>query len=267
MTKTLIVVGGGGHAKVLIDAIRSGAEYDLVGIVDARLPVGHRVLDVPVIGSDDLLLRGEPPRSVLALGVGSIRGGDRRKRLHDRFRELAYEFPVIRHARATVGPGVRLGDGTQVMAGAVVQPDTSLGPNCIVNTAAVIEHDCTIAGHCQAAPGAVLGGGVVVGECSFIGLGARVLPGIRIGCHVTVGAGAVVVHDVEDGATVVGVPARRTLNSGTGASMKLEGAVAAPLAVGSRRGELTLGPGSFFDKRVFDPERIDEFLSGFAPLR
>jgi len=209
VTKTLIVVGGGGHAKVLIDAIRSGAEYDLVGIVDARLPVGHRVLDVPVIGSDDLLLRGEPPRSVLALGVGSIRGGDRRKRLHDRFRELAYEFPVIRHARATVGPGVRLGDGTQVMAGAVVQPDTSLGPNCIVNTAAVIEHDCTIAGHCQAAPGAVLGGGVVVGECSFIGLGARVLPGIRIGCHVTVGAGAVVVHDVEDGATVVGVPARR----------------------------------------------------------
>lgn len=208
MTRPLIVVGGGGHAKVVIDAARSSGEFRILGIVDLQLAVGQTVLDVPVIGSDDRL-RSESPSSCLALGVGSVRGGDRRKQLYDRFRDMRYEFPVIRHARATVAPGVVLGDGTQVMAGAVVQPDVSIGPDCIINTSAVIEHDCTIAGHSHAAPGAVLGGGVVVGECSFIGLGARVLPGVKIGCCVTIGAGAVVVDDVADGVTVVGVPARR----------------------------------------------------------
>jgi len=209
VSKPVIVIGGGGHAKVLIDALRSSNEFQILGIVDERLPIDQTVLDVPVIGSDDLLLRGERHGNYLALGVGSVRGDENRKRLYERFRELRYEFPAVRHARATVAPGVTLGDGTQVMAGVVIQPDVCIGSNCIINTSAVIEHDCTIAGHSHAAPGAVLGGGVVVGECSFIGLGARVLPGVKIGSLVTVGAGAVVVDDVEDAATVVGVPARR----------------------------------------------------------
>lgn len=208
MKPTVLILGGGGHAKVLIGALLSGQEFVIAGILDANIAVGQSVMGIPVLGDEAWLDRPEAHAHGLAIGVGAMRGDDTRRRIFERCREQGYRFPVIRHAEAFADPTAVIGEGTQLMAGAVVQPMAVIGPNAILNTAAVVEHDCIVGAHAHIAPGAVLGGNVRVGDCALVGLGARVLPGITIGHHVTVGAGAVVVDNVADGAVVRGVPAR-----------------------------------------------------------
>jgi len=207
--QTVIILGGGGHAKVLIDAIRSGGLYTIKGIVDPSLAVGTKVSGVPVLGDDRFLERcGRSAGAIcLAIGVGSVKAPERRKAIFERF-SRRFRFPAVVHENAYVASGVTAQEGVQVMAGAVVNPDAEIGKNCVINTSAVVEHDCIIGAHAHISIGAVLGGGVTIGECSHIGMGAKILQGVRIGSGVTVGAGAVVVKDVGDGMTVAGVPAR-----------------------------------------------------------
>ncbi|MEK7153695.1 MAG: NeuD/PglB/VioB family sugar acetyltransferase [Patescibacteria group bacterium] len=205
--KPLVIVGGGGHAKVLIEAIRSAGEFVIKGIVDEKLPVHQTVLEIPVLGDDSWLSSAEAAGCYLAMGVGLARVGEIRKRLYFRCIGIGFSFPVIKHREAIVCGGL-VGEGTQILTRAIVHPDVSVGPNCIINTGAIVEHDCRIGGHSHVGPGSVLGGNVIIGESSLIGLGAIVLPGVKIGHRVSVGAGAVVVNDIADDTTVVGVPAR-----------------------------------------------------------
>ncbi len=202
--KDIIIIGGGGHAKVLIDAIVTIGIFNIKGILDPKIKVGTIVGGFPVIGSDELLFDDSFGGTCLALGVGIMKGSDdTRRRIYARFSEMKYVFPAIRHGTAIVARDAVIGDGVQIMAGAIVQPCAKIGSNSIVNTSAVVEHDCNIAAHCHIAPGAILGGGVSVGEESMVGLGARVLPGVKIGRNVTVGAGTIVLSEVEDGKTVI----------------------------------------------------------------
>lgn len=206
--KSIIVVGGGGHAKVIIAVIESGKKYSIEGIVDPGLPLGSQILGYRVIGNDDTLVSMKRSNQLLALGVGSVRADDKRKNVFYKFLKLGYQFPAIIHPATTLHKTTIFGEGTQIMAGVLIQPDVGIGDNTIVNSKTLIEHDCRIASHCHIAPGAILGGGVMIGEGSFIGLGARVIPGVTIGSGVTVGAGAVVIRNVADSKTVMGVPAR-----------------------------------------------------------
>ena len=200
----ILILGGGGHAKVLLEAIRTMGNFKVAGILDDRLPAGCEVNGVKVLGGDSLLSQWAGKSSV-AIGFGITRAGDQRKKVYESCREKHFDFPVIRHGGAIIAPNVELGDGAQIMAGVVIQPNARIGANVIVNTSAVIEHDALIGPHSHIAPGAVLGGGVEVGECSLVGLGARVLPGVKIGRHVTIGAGVVVLRDVPDEQTFVGI--------------------------------------------------------------
>lgn len=206
--KNIIVLGGGGHAKVLIDAVRSTNCFGISGILDPGLKVGEQILGVSVLGSDNFLDDHSGNEFVLALGIGSVKVPSVRKNIFDKYKDRGFEFPLIIHRNAYVSGTSIISEGVQVMACAVIQPDAFIGENVIINTSAVIEHDCKISAHSHISPGAVLGGDVEVGECSHIGLGARVLQGVRIGKNVTIGAGAVVVRNVDDGKTVMGVPAR-----------------------------------------------------------
>ena len=114
----------------------------------------------------------------------------------------------IVHPDACVSESAGLGRGVYIGARAVVNSGAYLGDSVIVNSGAVVEHDCKIGAYAHVCPGAVLGGDVVVGKCATLGLGARVIPGKAIGDYVTVGAGGVVINDVRESATVVGVPAK-----------------------------------------------------------
>lgn len=201
--KPLVVLGAGGHAKVVIEALQAGNVYRIAGCIAHG---GATVLDIPVLGDDDILpsLRD---RGILC-AIVAIGANDRRLALGERLTALGFELATAVHPAATVSPSARFGPGVQVMAGAVINAEAIIGAHAIVNTLAVVEHGCTIGDGAHVAPRAALGGDAALGRLSLLGIGAAVAPGCRIGDRVVVGAGAAVVRDLPDGVTAVGVPAR-----------------------------------------------------------
>ena len=197
----LIVVGGGGHARVVLEALRSmGSEVR--GVVD-RDPAVATLLPkgVPWLGDDAALAAFPPGQYSLVNGIGGI-GDGKRHEIFEKFRDQGYAFAPVRHESAVIARGIELGEGSQIMAGAVLQPGVRLGANAIINTRASVDHDCLIGDHCHVAPGAVLCGGVVIGEDTHIGAGAVVIQGVRIGRGTMIGAGAIIRRDVGDNLVV-----------------------------------------------------------------
>lgn len=202
MTLPVIVIGGGGHARVVIDALHA-AGHEVLGVIDpkpeiaAKLPKG-----IGLLGS--ALTIAKPGHAVLALGVGSIDVGAKNPRpgLFSEAKVAGFTFMSFSHPSAVLAADARLGEGAQIMAGAVLQPGVTLGINCIVNTRASLDHDCHIGDHVHIAPGAVLSGGVSVGDGCHIGTGAIVIQNIRIGAGAMIAAGAVITRDVLPGARV-----------------------------------------------------------------
>lgn len=208
MMTPVLVLGAGGHAKVLVEALLAHAAV-IAGIVDADPALmGMTLLGVPVIGGDELVGEFPPTEIMLVNGIGSIGLPIKRRELFVKFKALGYRFATVIHPSAVVSSDVELGEGAQVMAGAVIQPGSRIGCNAIVNTRASVDHDCIIGNHCHVAPGVTLSGGVMTGESCHIGTGATVIQGVRIGGGSVAGAGALVLRDVPPAVTVVGVPAK-----------------------------------------------------------
>lgn len=181
MSLPVIVLGAGGHAKVLIDALLASSVI-IVGIVDPNPALaGTKILGVPVLGGDDVVDEIPPSQVQLVNGLGSVGLPANRQQLFARFKEMGYSFATVVHPSAVVASDVVLGEGPQVMAGAVIQPGSKIGLNSIINTRASVDHDCIIGDHVHIAPGVTLSGGVSVGACSHIGTGATVIQGISIG--------------------------------------------------------------------------------------
>ncbi|MBI1945856.1 MAG: acetyltransferase [Deltaproteobacteria bacterium] len=197
MSRPVVVVGAGGHAKVVIATLRA-AGRTVIGcaVRDRSEPTGH-LLGVPLVAEDDL-----PAGAELLLGVGD---NHLRQRLAGK---LVGPWTSCVHPAATVAEGSVLGVGTLVCAGAVVQADARLGAHVIVNTCASVDHDCIVGDFVHVAPGARLAGDVTVELGALIGVGAAVAPKRRVGAWSIVGAGGTVVRDVPPSTTVVGVPAR-----------------------------------------------------------
>ncbi len=204
----IIVLGGGGHAKVLVDALQRAART-VIGIADQNPALrGRRVLGITVMGGDDFVLRHPPASVLLANGIGSVDSMRVRAAVYDRFKQRGYAFATIVHPSAVIASEAVLGEGAQVLAGAVVGPGAAIGDDSIVNTCAVVDHDCRIGAHVHLAPGVVLSGGVTVGDGTHVGTGAAVIQGVTIGAGCLIAAGAVVIADVREQARVAGVPAR-----------------------------------------------------------
>lgn len=206
--KPVIVLGGSGHAKVVLSSLLR-LKVPVLGCVVAVAGSGPAdVLGVPVLGGEDVLERHDPGAVALVNGIGSIRPGSARERAFQRLGAQGWAFASVVDPTAIVAPEVDMAGGVLVMAGAIIQPGVRLGENVIVNTGARIDHDCLIARHVHVAPGVTLSGGVIVAEGAHLGTGATVIQGIRIGAGAMVAAGAVVVSDLPDGATAMGIPAR-----------------------------------------------------------
>lgn len=205
--KNLLVLGAGGHAKVVVDAARSSGRWTVVALLDDnRVLWGRQIEEVKVAGGIDDLRRWRGRADGVLVAVGN---NEVRRMLQGTAVEAGFVAATAVHARAAIADSARLGGGTVVMAGAIVNPSAYLGDGVIVNTGATVDHDCGIADWVHIAPGVSLCGEVTVGEAALIGVGAKVLPGVRIGKHCLVAAGAVVTHDLADGERVAGVPARR----------------------------------------------------------
>lgn len=210
MHARVIIVGAGGHAAVVADALLAGA-HPVLGFVDAE-PSRHggRVCGLPILGGDDVLAEYDQDTVRLANGVGGTRGEGLRSKVQGRFEALGWQFVGLRHPSAIVSPFAEVDPCAQLMAASVVQPGAVVGKGCIVNTGAVIEHDVELGTFVHVACNATLCGGVRVGANSHIGAAAVVRQRISLGPETVVGAGSVVVRDFAGCGLLMGVPARST---------------------------------------------------------
>ena len=195
----IVVVGAGGHAKVVIATVRA-AGGDVVAVYDDdQTRWGQQILGVPIQGpiSDEGI--GSAP-TIIAIGNNRTRQA-LAQRLHA-------QWVSVCHPNTTVHSSISLGPGTVVFAGAIIQPDATIGAHSILNTAASVDHDCIVGDFVHIGPGVSVCGGVTLDEGVLLGVGAKVTPNVAIGPWSTVGAGAVCVVDVAGATTVVGVPAR-----------------------------------------------------------
>jgi UDP-perosamine 4-acetyltransferase len=208
MSLPVLVLGGGGHAKVLIEALRA-MSVAVTGIADPDPELhGVTILGVTVLGGDEVVCGFTPYEILLVNALGSVGLPVARQKSFEYFKREGYVFATVIHPAAVIASDVELGEGVQVMAGAIIQPGSRVGCNVIINTSASVDHDCVIGDHVHLAPGVTLSGGVEIGEGTHVGTAAVVIQGIHLGSHCLVAAGSVVVRDVADGSTVKGVPAR-----------------------------------------------------------
>jgi acetyltransferase EpsM len=208
--RPLVVIGGGEHARVVIEAARSGPDlWDVTGFVDPE-PCAETAarLGVPRLGGDEWVGTATP-RPWLVLGVGAVGVSRRRAQIVARYDGTGASWATVVHAAAWVSPTAVLEPGAVVMAGAAVNSGARIGAHAVVNTGAVVEHDVVVGEFAQLGPGAVVGGGAAIERDAYLGLGCRIRDHVRIGSEALVGMGAVVIGDVEARAVVVGVPAER----------------------------------------------------------
>ena len=204
----IVVVGGGGHAKVVISVLRR-LPWDIAGYTDSR--DRGAILGVKRVGDDSAIpgLLEADPQMEAVIGIGKIDASRARLQLQDELAAAGLAFPAIVSPRAVVNDEVTLGPGTVVLDGAVLNSGTVTGRGCIFNTNSTVDHDCRIGHDVHVAPGATVSGGVTVGDDCMIGAGATLIHGVTICPGVLVGAGATVVGDIATPGTYVGLPARR----------------------------------------------------------
>ena len=203
----VIVVGAAGHACVLIDALRlMGARVLGCSSNEAVRPSGLPQ-DVDFLGDEEAILDRTPASVYLVNGLGSIASTGRRRALYERFKSEGYRFAQVVHPAAVIASEVDLGEGAQVMAGAVVQTGCRVGHNVLVGSGCTIDHDCIIDDHAHIAAGATLAGSVTVDSGAHVGTGATVIQGLSIGAGSLIAAGATVIEPVADHVAVAGSPA------------------------------------------------------------
>jgi len=199
----VVIVGNGGHARSCLDAWDPAPELTPVGNVG---PAVGDVLGLPYLGTDDdlpALFASGLSHAFVALGSNAAR-----ESIGARCLEIGFALATVVAPSAQVGRTAEVGPGSILLHRTVLGARARVGTGSIINTGATVDHDCVIGDYVHVAPGVNLAGTVVVGDHAMIGIGASIIPGVRIGAGATVGAGAVVLHDVPDRQTVIGVPAQ-----------------------------------------------------------
>jgi sugar O-acyltransferase (sialic acid O-acetyltransferase NeuD family) len=200
----LLVLGAGGHGRVVADTARESGSWERIVFLDTRYPDLTSSGEWQVIGngSDMVDLRDEFSDLVVAIGDAHTRVD-----LLESSLTQGFNLPIIVHPHASVSRGAELGDGCVVLAQAAINYGVTAGRGCIINTGASVDHDCSLGDGVHVCPGTRLAGEVVVGSYSWLGVGASIIQQVNIGADTTVGAGAVVIGDLPDQVTAVGIPA------------------------------------------------------------
>lgn len=200
--KTIILLGAGGHGRVLIAALNC-CGCSVSGILTPEKKKGTTVMGIPVLGDDSCINEFDPKEIVLVNGVGSYPDQDLRWELQHFFEQKGYTFLTVVHPGAIVSENVALAPGVQVMAGCVLQPGVQVGDGTILNSGSVIDHDCIIGKSCHIAPGCTLSGGVTLGDKVHLGTGSTVIQQICIGEGAVVAAGSVIYSNISPYVKVV----------------------------------------------------------------
>ena len=201
----LLIVGAGGHGKVVADTAYESGRWEKIAFLDDRYPELKSSLLWPVLGkiAQATEFLTEYSDMVIAIGNNLLRA-----ELVYRFTKMGFFMPTIVHPTAFVSKSVMIGAGSVVFAQVAVNAGTQIGHGSIVNTGATIDHDCLVGDGVHISPGAHLAGTVIVGNYSWLGIGSSVIQQISIGENVVIGAGAVITQNVPNDVTVVGVPGK-----------------------------------------------------------
>lgn len=199
----VLIYGGGGHAKSLIDLIRMEGKYTISGIVDDGIPAGTRILGVPVLGGGELLpsLRQKGIQQVVN-AVGGISSITPRLAVYQKLGASGFTCVTVVHPRAFVEPTAVISAGCQLFFNAYVGSSVRIGFGSIINTGAIVSHDCVLGEYVNISPGAILAGAVSVAERALVGMGATINLGVHIGTGARIGNSAVVKADVPENAIV-----------------------------------------------------------------
>ena len=204
--KRLVLVGGGGHCKSVLDTILCLGTFNEIVITDQTSLIGSTIMGCKVVGNDDILpylyYRGIKNAFIT---VGSIKSTRLRCRLYELIKSIGFNLPNIIDPTAAVSESAKLGKGIFIGKNAVVNCCAEIGDLAIINTGSVVEHECVIGALTHLSVNATICGQSSVGANSFIGAGATIIQGIQIGSHAVIGAGSVVLEDVGSNKTVYGV--------------------------------------------------------------
>lgn len=209
MPEKIVLVGGGGHCKVVSSIILENNDFKIVGISDVESELGKEINGIKIKYTDDQLekLFKEGVKNAI-ITVGSTGNPVLRIKLFNKIKSIGFFAPVIIAKSAFIGKNVSIGEGTVIMPGVIINTGVKIGKNCIINTGAIIEHDCIIEDNVHIAPGVTISGGVLVGENTHIGTGSSIIQNIKIGKNSLIGAGSVVVKDTPNNVKAFGVPAK-----------------------------------------------------------
>ncbi|MDA7027369.1 acetyltransferase [Bacillus sp. CLL-7-23] len=209
--RKVVVIGDGGHGKVIREIIEELQDTELVGILDDKfvnLHVENNLYKGPSSAAIELFQVLPGVQFILGVGANTVR-----KQLFERLGLPLESYTILVHPSAVISKSAQIQNGTVVMAASVVQADTNIGAHSIINTGVIVEHDNQIGDYVHLSPGTVLTGEVKVKAGAHVGAGTVVIPGKTIGCRSITGAGATVIDDIPDDATAVGIPARIIKNS------------------------------------------------------
>lgn len=206
--ENIIVIGGGGHAKVIISILKKIAHYNIIGY--SELEDYGPLLNINYLGNDDLVIENYSDKSInVILGVGQIKSPELRKYLVEKYLNAGFSFPAIISPHAIVNEFVDVGDGTVVMDNVVINTHSKIGNFSILNTSSTIEHDCKIGDYVHIAPGSVLSGEVTIGDSSFIGAGTTIANSVSISEDCVIGAGSLVRKNILQPGLYVGNPIKK----------------------------------------------------------
>ena len=190
--KKILLIGGGGHCKSVIDVVEQEGQFEIIGIIDKAELFGTNVLGYPVIGNDLDLESLAKKHAYALITIGQIKSPNQRIKLFDLAKKAGFTIPSILSPRAYVSKHAIIGDGTVVMHDALINAKATIGNNCIINSKALIEHDSVILAHCHISTNATINGGVVVESGCFIGSGVITKESITIGKNSFIKAGSLV---------------------------------------------------------------------------
>lgn len=211
----LILIGAGGHSRVIIDAIKSNfgwVNYRINGIIDINYNDKSNktpIFDIPIIGGFEQINQFDKNITSIIISIGD---NNLRKQYFNEVKNKGFKLQTIIHRTAIVSKYSNIGYGTFINAGAIVNADCKIGDNVIINTGSIIEHECKIGDNVHIAPGVKLAGRINIGNDTFVGIGSVIIQNINIGNNVLIGAGSVVTKDIIDNKKVAGIPAKSIIS-------------------------------------------------------
>ena len=195
----IIIIGAGGHSKVIIDIIRELGNYNIVGIYDDN-KTGY-FSGIKIIGKIAEIDNKKNECFIIGIGNDKIR-----KKIAEEYHQL--KWATLIHPKTIIAKTATIKEGVVVCAGAIIQTEVDIGKHCIINTNCSIDHESTIGDYCSICPSSTICGQVKVGESSFIGANSTIIQTIEIGKECIIGAGSVVIRNVPNNSKAVGNPAR-----------------------------------------------------------